>query len=106
MPSSAPVPTLVIYRAKKGKADELLALVKKHAPALRGVGLITDEPVRTWRAHDKRADATCFVEMFAWRDGEASGLAHQTPEVMAVWEPMGPVLETMSILELEPLDAG
>jgi quinol monooxygenase YgiN len=103
MTTTNPVPTLVIYRPKKGKEQELLALVKKHAPALRSVGLITDEPVRAFRAHDKRADATCFVEMMSWRDGEASALAHQTPEVMAVWEPMGPLLEGMQILQLEPV---
>jgi hypothetical protein len=28
---------------------------------------------------------------------------HQTPEVMAVWEPMGPVLEDMTICEVEQL---
>ena len=101
---SKPVPTLVVYRAKKGKAEELLALVKKHAPALRKVGLLTSDKVRAWRAHDKRADQTCFVEEFSWRDAEASGLAHQTPEIMAVWEPMGAVLESMSILQLDPID--
>jgi quinol monooxygenase YgiN len=101
---SKPVPTLVIYRPKKGKAEELRALVKKHAPALAKVGLITEDGVRAWRAHDKRKDEDCFVELFSWRDEEASGLAHQTPEIMAVWEPMGPVLEGMSILQLEPLD--
>jgi quinol monooxygenase YgiN len=104
MSNSAPVPTLVIYRPKKGKDQELAALVKKHEPALRSVGLITSDPVRTWRAHDKRKDTDCFVELMTWRDGEASGLAHQTPEVMAVWETMGPVLEDMSILQLEPLE--
>jgi hypothetical protein len=99
-----PVPTLVIYRPKSGKDAELLALVKKHGSALRSAGLITEDPVRAFRAHDKRAHTACFVEQFSWRDEEASGLAHHTPEVTAVWQPMGPVLESMTILQLEPLD--
>jgi len=101
---SKPVPTLVIYRPKKGKAAELAALVKKHEPALRSVGLVTSDPFRVWKAHDKRQNSDCFVELMTWRDEEASGLAHQTPEVIAVWETMGPVLEDMSILQLEPLE--
>ncbi|HEY1956525.1 MAG TPA: hypothetical protein VGH28_12965 [Polyangiaceae bacterium] len=100
---SKPVPTLVIYHPKKGKAAELRALVKKHEPALRSVGLVTSDPFRVWQAHDKRKDADCFVELMTWRDAEASNLAHQTPEVMAVWETMGPVLEDMSILQLEEI---
>ena len=40
----APVMNIVTYVPKKGKEAELLALVKKHEPALRKVGLVTSEP--------------------------------------------------------------
>jgi hypothetical protein len=40
--------------------------------------------------------------MFSWRDEQAAGIAHQTPEVMAVWEPMTPLLES---LEISVIDA-
>jgi hypothetical protein len=99
----APVTNLVTYLAKPGKEAELLALVKKHEPALRKVGLVTDEPFRVWKAFDIRKKRALIVEYFVWKDGNASDVAHQTPEVMAVWEPMGPVLEELTICELEPV---
>lgn len=99
----APVANIVIYRPKPGKEAELLALVKKHEPALRKVGLVTAEPFRVWKAYDIRKQREQFIEYFVWKDGRGSDIAHQTPEVMAVWEPMGPVLEDMTICEVEPI---
>ena len=98
----APVTNIVTYVPKPGKEAELLALVKKHEPALRQVGLVTDEPFRVWKAFDIRKKRTHFIEYFVWKDGRASDVAHQTPEVMAVWEPMGPVLEELTICQVEP----
>jgi len=99
----APVTNIVTYVPKKGKEAELLALVKQHEPALRSVGLVTDEPFRVWKAYDVRKQREQFIEYFVWKDGKASDAAHATPEVLAVWEPMGPVLEEMTICEVEPL---
>jgi hypothetical protein len=99
----APVTNIVTYVPKKGKEAELLELVKKHEPALRKVGLVTSEPFRLWKAYDIRKQREQFIEYFVWKDGAASDIAHQTPEIMAVWEPMGPVLEELTICEVEPL---
>jgi quinol monooxygenase YgiN len=98
----APVSNIVTYVPKAGKEAELLALVKKHEPALRKVGLVTAEPFKVWKAFDVRKQRVVFIESFQWKDGNASDTAHQTPEVMAVWEPMGPVLEELTICEVEP----
>jgi quinol monooxygenase YgiN len=98
----APVTNIVTYVPKQGKEEELLALVKKHEPALRKTGLVTAEPFKLWKAFDVRKERVAFMEYFQWRDGQASDTAHQTPEVMAVWEPMGPVLEELTICEVEP----
>lgn len=98
----APVTNIVTYVPKPGKEAELLALVKKHEPALRKVGLVTAEPFKVWKAFDIRKERVAFIEYFQWKDGFASDTAHQTPEVMAVWEPMGPVLEELTICEVEP----
>jgi hypothetical protein len=98
----APVTNIVTYVPKQGKEAELLALVKQHEPALRKVGLVTAEPFKVWRAFDIRKGRVSFIEYFQWKDGNASDTAHQTPEVMAVWEPMGPVLEELTICEVEP----
>jgi len=99
----APVTNIVSYIPKPGKEAELLALVKKHEPALRKVGLVTSEPFRVWKAYDIRKQRELFIEQFVWKNGAASDVAHQTPEVMAVWEPMGPVLEELIICEVEPV---
>jgi hypothetical protein len=36
---------------------------------------------------------TTFVEIFSWSRSDAPQLAHNTPAVMAVWEPMGALVE-------------
>ena len=107
MPKARPKPVLthVTYRPKKGKEKELFALVKKHWPTLRRTGLVTAKAATVYRAHDKRSGAAYFIEIFSWRDEQASGIAHQTPAVMAIWEPMGPIMEGLEIAALEPVGA-
>lgn len=100
---NAPVANIVTYVPKKGKEAELLELVKKHESAMRKVGLATDEPFRLWKAFDIRKQREQYIEYFVWKDGNSSDVAHQTPEIMAVWEPMGPVLEELTICEVEQL---
>lgn len=104
-PSKDPVHRLVIYRPKPGKLEALEALVKRHGPVLRQTGLITDAPVQVYRGSDLRKpeDGAFLVETFTWRDGMAADTAHQTPEVMAVWETMGPHLDDMTLITLEAL---
>lgn len=103
--SGKAVLTHVTYRPKKGKEEEIFALVKKHWPALKAIGLATNDPAKVYRATDKRSGQVYFIEIFAWRDEEASSIAHQTPEVMAIWEPMGPNLEGLELAKLEPISA-
>ena len=103
---SKPVHRLVIYRPKAGKTEDLLAILRKHGPVLRGSGLLTDAPVQIYRATDLRRQGEAepyFIETFEWKDEAASDVAHQTPEVMAVWETMGPYLENMTLTTLEAL---
>jgi quinol monooxygenase YgiN len=102
MPKAKPVSMLCTYHPKKGKENAFLALLEKHWPALDGVGLVSKEPPRMFRAEDKRG-SLCFVEMFQWKDEKSPEIAHQTPEVMAVWEPMGAVLQEMHFWQIEPL---
>jgi hypothetical protein len=87
-----PAMVQVVYRPKKGKEEELFLLVKKHWPVLKKVGLVSGD-VQVYRANDKQTHQVYFVEIFSWRDEAAAGLAHQMPEVMSIWEPMGPLLE-------------
>ena len=104
---SNPVNRLVIYRPKAGHADQLLTLLKKHAPVLREVGLLGSKPIELYRASDLSRGgpptAPYFIEIFQWKDQAASGIAHETPAVMNVWETMGPHIETMTLTDLEPI---
>ena len=101
--SPNPVENLVSYYPKEGKEKEFLALLAKHWPALDKLGLVTKTPAKIWKAHDIRTGTDFYVELFTWKDGGGSDIAHQSPEVMAIWEPMTPILDRMQIAEVEPL---
>lgn len=92
-----------MYTVKPGKEKEFQALLDKHWPTLDAAGLVADEPPRVWRATNDRSQAVVYAEMMSWKNEEAAGIAHQTPEVMAVWEPMGNVLDDLQILTIEPV---
>jgi len=96
-----PVQMHVTYRPKPGSEDQLLALVKKHGPALQSTGLITGGLPKIYRATDKRSGDKFFIETFSWRDADAPDAAHQMPEVMAIWEPMTPLLAGMQLAVVE-----
>ena len=97
---------LVMYRVKPGKEEAFLPLLRKHWPALRAIGLATDKPALAYRGESKRnhGPGSVYVETFEWKNAEAPQVAHQTPEVMAVWEPMGPLLDGMDLIALTPVE--
>ena len=100
MGKSEPVRMLCTYRVKDGKEADFLRLLEKHWPTLRNVGLATDEPAQVFRSKDK-AGKPVFIEMFSWKDAAAPDVAHQTPEVMSVWEPMGALADEMNFWAIE-----
>jgi hypothetical protein len=101
MPRGNSVTMLVTYVPKPGKDEDLLRLVRQHWPTLRRLDLVTATPGRVWRGTDKRSGRSSYIEMFEWKEETSSDTAHQTPEVMAVWESMGPILEDMNLTRLE-----
>jgi quinol monooxygenase YgiN len=103
MSDTTPVAVTVLYRVKQGQEREFLNIVKRHAPALKQSGLITQEPVRLNQGKNIRSGKHIFIETFQWKNEKASQLSHQTPEIMAVWEPMGPLLEDLEIYYVEPV---
>jgi hypothetical protein len=110
MAKNKPVMVHVTYMPKKGKEKELLELVKKHWPVLHKAGLATSEPAKIWEATDIRSGRVYYIEIMSWVDDQASSMAHQLPEVMAVWEPMGSIMEgfngspsPIAIASLEPI---
>jgi hypothetical protein len=94
---------LVVYRVKKGKDAEFRPLLAKHWPTLNKLGLTGAGAAQIWRGENIRSDfdGSTWIEMFTWKDERSPEIAHQTPEVMQVWEPMTPLLAGMDILQIE-----
>jgi len=103
MPRTGPVTMLVSYYPKEGKSKALLLLLKKQWSTLNRMGLVSTMPQTIWRASDKRTGRRYLVELFQWKDSRASARAHGMPEVMAIWNPMTAVLESMQLARVEPL---
>ncbi len=91
----------VTYRPKPASEEQLFALVKQHWPVLRRLGLSTGEPAEVYRATDKRTGRVSFIEIFSWKDDGSSAAAHNNPEVMAIWDAMGPLLESLDLQAIE-----
>lgn len=85
------------YRVKAGAREEFLGLLEKHWPTLHQHGLATDTPAIHFEAKvggdPHKESATTFVEIFSWSRADGPGIAHNTPAVMAIWEPMGALVE-------------
>ena len=85
---------LAVYRPKPGKDAALLEIVKRHLPALRRHGLITNRAPMLLRSKD------AYIEIFEWVSNEAAGKAHTTPQVAEIWAAMGEVAEFPALGEL------
>ena len=98
------------YHVKKGHEAEMEALLAKHWPARRKAGLASEDPPLIFRGlpsgkPDDRHGATgVYIEIFSWAQENGAQVAHQTPEVMAVWEPMGAICDAMDFPLFEPFD--
>jgi quinol monooxygenase YgiN len=101
MPKGKPVRMLCLYRVKDGRERAFQGLLARHWPALRSAGLASAEPAVAYRTEDRQG-RTVFVELFSWADAHASDAAHRSPDVMAVWAPMGELAAEMEFLELAP----
>lgn len=82
------------YRPRPGQDEALRALIARHVPRLRELGLATSRPVTLLRA----ADGT-YVEIFEWFPGAAQK-AHSHPGVLEIWNAMGPVAEFVRLADL------
>ena len=85
--------TLVVceYTAKADKSAELEGLLATHWGTLHKLGLTTDPPARVLKgakaeSHDAGGK---YLEIFSWKSENSMKLAHETPEVMAIWEGIG-----------------
>ena len=72
---------IVAYRAKPGKENELLELVRNRVPTLRKERLVTDRKPVIMHARDGT-----IIEVSEWKSREAIDAAHRNPNVLAMWE--------------------
>ena len=91
MPKTNDQVVVCTYRVKAGREQDFIALLERHWPTLRKLGLVHEQPRMALQGRD--TDKTsCFVEIFAWKD-RGFEVAHKHPEVLALWEPMEQMCE-------------
>jgi len=94
--------TLCRYWVKADKEAEFRALLTRHWPTFKELGLVADSPPHLiFRGVDKEK-GIFYVETFPWKDQAAMGRAHSLPEVASIWEPMG---ECCTSMEFPSVDA-
>lgn len=91
MNAVGPATVMCTYRVQAGK-EAFMKLLSRHWRPLHRLGLATDDRPLVFKGMDP-GNKPYFVEIFVWRDGNAPNTAHMNPEVMAVWEPMGALVE-------------
>jgi hypothetical protein len=89
--AGAPATVICLFRVKESKEAEFRALLDRHWPALSRAGLVTPAASTVYRGRDQHGPL--FVEIFTWKDGQASGLAHGHPEVGPIWAAMDACVE-------------
>jgi hypothetical protein len=83
---------IATYRVRADREDAFRDLLDRHHPTLVRLGLATAEPPTIYRGLEKEG-APIYFEIFTWADPGAPGVAHEHPEVLALWEPMGEMVE-------------
>jgi hypothetical protein len=77
------------YRVRADAEERFLELLARRWRTLRELGFVTGEKSLVFRSTD---GGITYVEIFTWVEG-GFGLAHEHPDVLAIWEPMDPLLE-------------
>jgi quinol monooxygenase YgiN len=95
----AGVVSIVAYRPKAGKENELLDLVRNRVPTLRKEGLVTDRVPTIVRSRDGT-----IVEVSEWKSQEAIDAAHKNPNVLAMWEKFFAICDCVPLKTLPETD--
>ena len=77
------------YRVRPEAEDEFAKLLARHWHTLHDLGFVTDEEAIVFKELDAKPT---YVEIFTWVAGGFER-AHEHPDVLAIWEPMDPLLE-------------
>jgi len=76
------------YRVRADAEEDFRKLLRRHWTTLHDLGFVTAERPLVLR----HSDEPTYVEIFTWIEGGFE-LAHEHPAVLAIWEPMDPLLE-------------
>lgn len=76
--------SVAAFAPKPGKEQDLLKVVADRVPLLAGLGLVTGRKPITMRSRDG-----VIIQVSEWASDEAIRVAHETPEVLALWERFG-----------------
>jgi hypothetical protein len=77
------------YRVRPEAEHEFVELLARHWRTLHDLGFVTDDQALVLKEIDARPT---YVEIFTWVAGGFER-AHEHPDVLAIWEPMDPLLE-------------
>ena len=77
------------YRVRSAAEGSFRDLLSRHWATLHHLRFVTDDEPIVFRSAE--APLT-YVEILTWVEG-GFGRAHEHPEVLAIWEPMDPLLE-------------
>ncbi len=69
------------FRPKPGKEEELRQVIADRLPLLRRLGFATDREAILMRSRDG-----VLIQVSEWSSDEAIAKAHETPEVLAMWD--------------------
>ena len=72
---------IATLRPKEGKLEELKQVLNDRLPLLRRLGLVTERENITMQALDGT-----ILDVSEWVDDHAIDRAHETPEVLELWE--------------------
>jgi quinol monooxygenase YgiN len=95
---------IVAYKPKPGRESDLLELVRRRVPFLRGEGLVTDRRPTIMRCRDGT-----IIEVSEWKSQAAIDAAHKNPNVLAFWNEMFAVCKCVplkTLPEAEQMFAG
>ncbi len=93
MSEDRPETVLCQYRVAPDGEAAFRKLLERHWPTLHKLDVVTDEPAVIYRGADER-DRPFFVEIFHWKSRKALEIAHEHPDVLAIWEPMDGLCES------------
>ncbi len=77
------------YRVRPAEDQAFRQLLSRHWTTLRDLGFVTGDESLVFRSLD---EPLTYVEIFTWVEG-GFDQAHEHPDVLAIWEPMEPLLE-------------